>query len=71
MSHDIQILHNVPLNTTRSYVRGITKGGCRVFMPMISRLYADKLTMQIQLQIELDAQDLGIFTPTPLEPLLS
>lgn len=69
MSHDIQILQSIPLNTQAHYVRGITKDGCEIYMPVDTRCPHDASLLQAELRRQLDEQDLGIFTPPTLEPI--
>ena len=70
-THEIDLLHKVPLNWHRHYRMAKTKDGCEVYMPVATRCSHAADFLQATLQQQLDEQDLGAFNPEPLEPLLS
>lgn len=58
-------LKNVPLNTQRLYIRGTTKDGCEVYVPVDTRDSVEADKKQADLQTFLDNQNLGAIPPCP------
>jgi len=57
----INPLDDVPLNTKKVYVRGITPGGCKIYMPADTLDPVKQHKIKTQLQIYLNSQ----FPPEP------
>jgi len=54
---------NVPLNTKKIYVRAITPGGCKIYMPVDTRNIHLQQQIKEELQVYLNLQ-------FPSEPLI-
>lgn len=59
----MSIFDRVPVNTLKQFVRGITKDGCEVYMPVNSAEDDKLLAAKNRLQFELDRQE---FSPSPV-----
>jgi len=52
----MDIFAKVPLNTNRVFVRGVTKSGCEVWLPVSTTNDATQAIIRDALQRQLDAQ---------------
>ena len=62
------LLGKVPLNTSACYVKGITKDGCEIYLPVTVRGGVLAVMAQKGLQARLNTQDLSELDQTPPSP---